>query len=241
MNGPRRAAAFCQLLRDAFARRPTATCYDRLAPRYDTLFGPAQLRHARAMADRLSRSDAPFDRALDLGAGTGLLTALLAPFCVETIALDYSAPMLREARRHTSDPHIAFVRGDMRTLPFNDDAFDLVTCLGAYSHVEGAGMEDFLEEVRRVLAPGGLLAIGLTPMPWRMGLFSRSPLEPTRLDRAATQAYNALMRRLGIDEHRHPDTAARLTTALSASGFSVSSQSLETLGLVLGRGDCHAR
>jgi SAM-dependent methyltransferase len=52
---------------------------------------------------------------------------------------------------------IRFEVADLRALPFGDDEFDLVVCLEVIEHIEG--QESAIEELRRVLAPGGLLVV----------------------------------------------------------------------------------
>ena len=62
------------------------------------------------------------ERVLDVGAGTGELTAVLREETPgEVVALDADARLLAE----TTDPR---VRGDATRLPFGDDTFDLVVC-----------------------------------------------------------------------------------------------------------------
>src|SRR5260370_20651484 len=49
------------------------------------------------------------------------------------------------------------LQGDCRRIPFSDKSFDAVICLGVISYVENH--EVVLEEIRRILKPGGLLLV----------------------------------------------------------------------------------
>lgn len=97
---------------------------------------------------------APGARVLDLACGAGRHLAPLAEAGLRPVGLDLSRPLLRRAREGADAP---LARGDMRALPFRAGAFDAVvqffTSFGYFRRRE----EDrrVLEEVRRVLRPGG--------------------------------------------------------------------------------------
>lgn len=93
---------------------------------------------------------------LDAGCGSGLGTALLAEHARETVGIDASPPAVEEARRDHGGG-ARFELADMRELPFADGEFDSVVCFEAIAQV--AEPEAVLDELRRVLAPGGLLLV----------------------------------------------------------------------------------
>src|SRR5688572_29623472 len=65
-------------------------------------------------------------RILELGAGSGRVTAALAPFARELVAIDLSPELLGLARsRVAASPRVHLVRADMRTLAFCQP-FDLI-------------------------------------------------------------------------------------------------------------------
>lgn len=118
----------------------------------------------RALRDRILEEAAPRsdERALDLGAGTGLLTRALAPRVASVAALDISEAMLeRLDAKAAADgiPNIEVVAGDMRSLPFADEEFDLVVSNYAFHHLDDEAKELALAETRRVLRPGGRLVV----------------------------------------------------------------------------------
>ncbi|SFS61321.1 class I SAM-dependent methyltransferase [Paenibacillus sp. BC26] len=106
---------------------------------------------------------------LDIGAGTGRLTTMLAPIVASVTATDASGAMLEVASSKLSalgltNWQTAVAQHDQ--LPLQDDSVDLVTagwtiCYAASSNVEGwsGNLSVILDEIRRVLKPGGTCII----------------------------------------------------------------------------------
>lgn len=90
-------------------------------------------------------------RVLDLGCGKGRFARPLAEAGAEVVGIDVSAAMLADARG------IARVRASARRLPFAAGTFDAVIAVEVFEHL--AAIDDVLREARRVLCPGGILAI----------------------------------------------------------------------------------
>ncbi len=90
-------------------------------------------------------------RILDLGCGKGRFAARLAADGANVIGLDLSAAMLAEAI------DLDRVRASARRLPFVDGAFDVIAAVEVFEHLHG--IDDVLREARRVLRPGGMLAV----------------------------------------------------------------------------------
>ncbi len=102
------------------------------------------------------------DTVVDLGAGTGLLTLAAAQAAETVIAVDYSEPMLKRLAEHANNAGLAGVsclRADLRQLPIEDAAVDIVVSSYAFHHLDNAGKELALAEARRVLRPGGRLVV----------------------------------------------------------------------------------
>ena len=93
-------------------------------------------------------------RVLDLGCGDGRLTAELD--AAELTAADVSPVALERARSRLPDARVVELEPDA-PLPFGDGEFDLVLCAETVEHVRDVQL--LLSEVRRVLAPGGGLAL----------------------------------------------------------------------------------
>ena len=90
-------------------------------------------------------------RVLDLGCGKGRFAAHLAKAGAEVVGLDVSAAMLAGANG------LDRVRASAKRLPFADGTFDAVVAIEVIEHVGDVG--PVLAEARRVLKPGGRLAI----------------------------------------------------------------------------------
>jgi SAM-dependent methyltransferase len=105
---------------------------------------------------------------LEIGAGTGRVTAALAPAAGEVVAIDLSPDLLLRARRPLSIyPWVTLVRADMRALPLRG-TFDLIVAANdPMSHLlDGADRDRALREIVGCLAPGGrfvLDALWLSP------------------------------------------------------------------------------
>ena len=130
--------------------------FDRIAPVYDAMnrvmtVGLDQ-RWRRAAARAAVQ---PGDTVLDACCGTGDLALACAREGGKVTGLDFSPRMLERARR--KDPALEWVEGDLLALPFGDGAFDAATVGFGVRNVEDLGRG--LAELRRVLRPGGRLAI----------------------------------------------------------------------------------
>jgi ubiquinone/menaquinone biosynthesis C-methylase UbiE len=126
--------------------------FDKLAPEWDaTRVSRERLVAIIAALDAL---DAP-TRALDVGTGTGAVARLLSERwpAAEVTGVDVSPGMIAEARRLGSERYDV---GDASALPYEDAAFDLVTL---------NNMIPFFDELARVTAPGGYVAIAYSMGP----------------------------------------------------------------------------
>jgi SAM-dependent methyltransferase len=94
------------------------------------------------------------ERALDLGCGDGRLTAELD--AAELTAADVSRVALARARPRLPAARLVELEPDA-PLPFDDGSFDLVLAAETAEHVRD--LQLLLSEVRRVLVPGGELAL----------------------------------------------------------------------------------
>lgn len=93
-------------------------------------------------------------RVLDIAAGTGRFSMLLAEQGADVVAVDISRAMLDQAeakrRTYATAGTLSFFRGDASQLPFEDDAFDAVVAMRFFHLVDDASR--FLSELKRVAA-----------------------------------------------------------------------------------------
>jgi demethylmenaquinone methyltransferase/2-methoxy-6-polyprenyl-1,4-benzoquinol methylase len=135
-----------------------------IAGRYDLLnhllSGNVDKRWRRLVARELQGSLTEGARVLDVACGTGDLSLTLAGAGhARVIGLDFCRPMLEVARDKAANGprRIPFVEGDALRLPFADESFEAVTI--AFGLRNLAGVAEGLDELGRVLKPGGRLAI----------------------------------------------------------------------------------
>jgi demethylmenaquinone methyltransferase / 2-methoxy-6-polyprenyl-1,4-benzoquinol methylase len=140
-----------QLAPDAVRRM-----FDRIAQVYDamnrTMTAGLDRRWRRISAESVVR---PGDRVLDACCGTGDLAIADARAGGKVTGLDFSEPMLDRARRKA--PELEWLRGDLLQLPFEAAVYDAATVGFGVRNV--ADLDRALAELRRVLRPGGRLAI----------------------------------------------------------------------------------
>lgn len=129
-------------------------------------FGPEYLalypHRDRQEAERgvrlfLDAADVPRGaRLLDVGCGPGRHLAAFRDRGIDPLGLDLSRPLLRRAREVTGGG-VPLVRGDMRSLPVADAAFDAVASFfTSFGYFATPGQDrKVLAEVRRVLRTGG--------------------------------------------------------------------------------------
>ncbi|MEZ5278197.1 MAG: class I SAM-dependent methyltransferase [Opitutaceae bacterium] len=116
--------------------------------------------------------DWPAPLCLDLACGTGDITRLLAARYPggKVVGLDLTPAMIDIARHLTLDRTVDYLEGSMQNLPFENDSVDIVT--GGYALRNAPDLERLLDEMHRVLRPGGKLAF-LD--------FSKAPTQPGRV------------------------------------------------------------
>lgn len=135
-----------------------------IAGRYDLLnhllSGNVDKRWRRLVARELRSSLVEGARVLDVACGTGDLSITLAEAGrAQVVGLDFCRPMLEVARGKAVNGAraVPFVEGDALRLPFADASFEAVTI--AFGLRNLAGVAEGLAELRRVLKPGGRVAI----------------------------------------------------------------------------------
>ena len=127
--------------------------FDRLAPEWNT---------THVSADRLTTISAVFDAidhaprtVLDVGTGSGAVARLAASRWPDAVVngVDASSGMIAEARRLAESDREVYEVADASALPFSDAAFELVA---------QNNMIPFFDELARVTAPGGQVAVAFS-------------------------------------------------------------------------------
>ena len=147
--------------------------FDRIVPRYDlmnrVMTGGRDAAWRRlAVREALRGRNRAEARVLDIATGTGdLALALRAAGAADVVGLDFSAPMLDQARRKegatAGGRRVSWVEGDAMSLPFPDQSFDAVTV--AFGLRNMPSYPAALSEMLRVLRPAGtLVCLETTPL-----------------------------------------------------------------------------
>ncbi|MCP9198456.1 bifunctional demethylmenaquinone methyltransferase/2-methoxy-6-polyprenyl-1,4-benzoquinol methylase UbiE [Gramella sp. GC03-9] len=108
------------------------------------------------------------ENVLDIATGTGDLAIQMVPTGAKRIVgLDLSEGMLSVARKKIAekdlDTRIEMIQGDSENLPFEDNSFDAITVAFGVRNFEN--LEKGLEEIYRVLNPGGIFVVLETSVP----------------------------------------------------------------------------
>ena len=94
---------------------------------------------------------------------------------------------------------------DGSALPFEDSFFDVVTMLAVFEHLENATLRKILQEIRRVLHPGGLYVM-TTPVKWTQGILK-------------VMSSVRLVSHEEIDEHKAQYSGGEIVSLLLETGF----------------------
>lgn len=139
-----------------------AAAYDRRAPEYADLFADVRRAHPadRAAYGELVRLvlDDGGVRVGDLGCGPGHWAAYLAEQGLEVSAVDLSPVFVTTAR--LAHPGLDVEVGSLSDLPFDDETLDGAACWFSLIHTPPEDLHVVLDEVARVLVPGGRLLVG---------------------------------------------------------------------------------
>jgi ubiquinone/menaquinone biosynthesis C-methylase UbiE/protein-S-isoprenylcysteine O-methyltransferase Ste14 len=140
-----------------------AAVYDLVQP-IVTLGQESRLN--RWVAEQLPLEDGM--NVLDVGCGTGLLTAAIAArhMTCAVEGVDASGPMVRVADRKRALPNCTFRQALGEDLPYPDGFFDVVTSALFFHHLDRELKRRCLAEIYRTLRPGGRLVIADMDRPY---------------------------------------------------------------------------
>ena len=149
---------------------------------YADVYHMARPRGPRFVVDCLINYLGYFPQTVvDLGCGTGLSTRLWGTAAAEVIGVEPSPDMIAYAQEHrVPKQNIRFVNAFAHETGLAPECADLVTCSQSFHWMEP---EETLQEVNRILKPGGIFAT--YDCDW-----------PPVCDRRAEEAYNDLQRRI---------------------------------------------
>jgi SAM-dependent methyltransferase len=126
---------------------PNAEAYDhgRFGHLWGRLYRYVEEGAIRRATQALSRNG----RILDAACGTGRITALLRRAGFATVVgCDISRAMMSVARRQLAE--VVFLQTDATSLPFANDSFDAITCIGLLMHLDSDTRVQVLKELGRI-------------------------------------------------------------------------------------------
>ena len=133
-------------------------------------------KFGREMAEKLALRGFREGRILDAGCGFGATAIVLAQSLPrsEVVGIDLSDPLLEFAIQAAQDTgvgeRVSFERADVQEIPYEDDSFDALINLQMLHIVEDPIA--MLDEMERVLAPGGALFMADIRRSW-VGLLDK--------------------------------------------------------------------
>lgn len=163
-----------------FHNLPNGVYSQRLSRGYITGFDISMLGHLERGRGWIANSLGAGNSFLDVGCGGGKTAAAIARSgATDVWGLDPSPYLLKHAA--ADHPGVRFIQGVVEDLPFCDQRFDGVAACFLFHEVPPRYIQQALQEIARVLKPGGRLVImepsaeqyyaGWWPMVRRYGLF----------------------------------------------------------------------
>ncbi len=174
---------------------------DRRVTRGHGLLEGFLARQRARRADSLIPDDARTGRILDIGCGSYPAFLRNTQFA-ERYGLD------RVALTDVGGAGITLVEHDITDgtgLPFESSFFDVVTMLAVFEHIESSPLRSLLQEIRRVLRPGGIYVM-TTPVRWTEGILK-------------VMSRLALVSREEVGEHKAQYSHSEVIALLLDEGF----------------------
>lgn len=139
--------------------RDTQASYDRVAVEYGERYKDEMNDKPfdRACLDRLAREVGDLGPICDMGCGPGQVARYLHRQGVQTLGVDLSPNMVAEAQR--LNPEINFHQGNVLSLPDADNSWGGIAAFYCIIHIPRQQIVAALQEMKRVLKPGGILLV----------------------------------------------------------------------------------
>ena len=132
--------------------------WDRVAGVYDLFADIFNKKTHKALLAAVSSRITPYDAVLECACGTGLLTGAIAERCRSLLATDFSANMLKRAKKkYGALPNVTFRQADILHLDEPDGQFDAVVAANVIHLLDEPYKA--LAELDRVCRSGGTIIV----------------------------------------------------------------------------------
>jgi 2-polyprenyl-3-methyl-5-hydroxy-6-metoxy-1,4-benzoquinol methylase len=156
--------------------------YDQVAQTFSTRYTGIGGEFWRSFEDNLALDllGCP-NRVLDLGCGTGRLSAALAGRGASVLGIDFSMSMIAVARSAAHHEGVSYSVMDATRAALKPASFDAVVSLGMFEYM--ADPTPFVDEIVRILRPGGRVVFtchNVVAFPSRIWMFVKAGLKSLR-------------------------------------------------------------
>lgn len=141
-------------------KKEIAEMFDSIAPKYDFLNHLLSFnidRNWRRKLLNIVGTSNCGSKVLDIACGTGDISRGLSKRGYLVTGMDISENMLKIAREKSSKHNISYIQGSADKIPFENDSFSTVTISFGIRNFDNR--RECIDEIYRVIAPGGRLAI----------------------------------------------------------------------------------
>ena len=160
--------------------------WDNVAWIYDVFANVINRKANKALCAAVEKLILPSDEVLECACGTGLLTGVIAPECKSLVATDFSAKMLKRAKKKFRKyGNIKFEEANILRLDYPDGCFDAVVAANVIHLLDEPYKA--LHELDRVCRSGGRIII---------------PTYMNRTDKGATNSVSGVIGKAGVDFKR---------------------------------------
>ena len=160
---------------------------ERLVTDVEGVLGVAEHLHRYALACEFVKGK----KVLDIASGEGYGSNLLSKHAEHVTGVDISDDAVKHANeKYAKENTLTYRVGSASKIPLEDASVDVVTSFETLEHT--TEHEEFLQEIKRVLVPGGLLIMS-TPdtVPYKI----REPINPYHVKELTTQEFQDLIQR----------------------------------------------
>ncbi len=140
----------------------------KFAASYAMRTNKRNIKRGNELADQLKAMGFKKGKVLDAGCGPGQTAVVLAKRFskAEVVGMDLSKPLLKHGRKFAKQEgvKVKYEEGNLEKMPYDDDTFDVIITQNTLHEVND--QVAMLNELERILKPGGILLLGDIKRTW---------------------------------------------------------------------------